>query len=322
MSQSVSWVKMNITKTFPKILSVPLSARTLAECVGDYIDLYNAEENIIKSVASPQNAEDGSIVFCNKKNIKQIQELVDHTKATVVVVSMQVKTRDGKCLILVEDPVAWYIHALNVLFGSERVSTIHESAVIPNDALIGESVNIGAGTFVDEDCNISNGCSIGVNCYLGPGTVLGENVFIQNNVSIGGVGLGYHITSEKEQLLFPHIGSVLMGRDVVIGAGSVVVRGQMQDTVIGDKTRVGNLVNIGHNVVIGQNCAVSSGTCIAGGTIIGDRCNIAVGVSINAKINIGDDCKVGLGSVVVKDIPDGESVFGVPAKSLRTMRNF
>jgi len=102
----------------------------------------------------------------------------------------------------------------------------------------------------------------------------------------------------------------------------VIVRGQLDDTVVGARCRLGNLVNVGHNVKIGDDSAISSSTCIAGGAVIGARCNIGIGVAINAKVRIGDDCQVGLGSAVTKSVADGVSVFGNPAKPLPTMGRF
>jgi UDP-3-O-[3-hydroxymyristoyl] glucosamine N-acyltransferase len=309
-------------KSFPKKIPTPMSVAVLAEKVGGKIELMGTEGMVISSVASPGDAEKGSLVFCKDPNIEKCQEVVDKTKASAIITAYKININPGQGLILVEDPMAWYIRALNELFRFDLPRRIHSSAEISNDVAIGLNVGISAGVFIDKGCIIGDNCLIGVNCYLGPGTILGKNVFIQSNASIGGVGLGYHITDKNERLFFPHLGSAIIGDDVVIGSGTVIVRGQMDDTVIGHRTRIGNLVNVGHNVTIGEDCAVSSGTCIAGGTKIGARCNIGAGVTINAKLKIEEDCQIGLGSVVTKKIQSGKSVFGCPAKPLPTMRRF
>lgn len=308
--------------SFPKLVATPLTAKSLSERLGNYISITGNTDNIIQSVSSPQNADVNSLIFCNKENNDEIYNVIKDTKATVVIVSASVKVNMEKCMIVVNEPLEWFINALNILFDFKHIGFIHSNSTISNNVSIGKNVSIGSGTFVEKGCIIENGCIIGTNCYIGPGTILGKNVLIQNNSSIGGVGLGYHVNEKKERLFFPHLGVVSIGDDVVIGSNCVIVRGELKDTTIGDRSRIGNLVNIGHNVDVGCDCSVSSSTCIAGGTLMGDECNIAAGVKINAKIKIGYRCQVGLGSVVVRDVPDRVSVFGNPAKPLPTMRKF
>jgi UDP-3-O-[3-hydroxymyristoyl] glucosamine N-acyltransferase len=175
---------------------------------------------------------------------------------------------------------------------------------------------IEAGVTVQADCSIGAHCFIGGNAHIAQGTV------IQNNVSIGGVGLGFHFDQDGNRLFFPHLGAVLIGANAVIGSGCVIARGQLTDTVIGAGSRLGNLVNVGHNVRIGENCAISSGTSMAGGVHMGDECHVGVGVCFNAKIQIANRCRIGMGSVVTKSLPAGASVFGNPAKLLPTMDSF
>ncbi len=308
--------------TFPRKLPQPISVVRLVEMVGDAVVADNVENKEVLSIASPSEAEDGSLVFCNKTDESQAQKVIQDTKATVIVAAVKVPVRPGQGLIVAEDPLAWFIRALNIVFKDTSDAAIHPSVSIDSRSRVGNRVEIGMGTAIDRDCQIGDNCRIGSHCYLGPGTVLGDGCFVQNNVTVGSVGLGYHFTAEDERLFFPHLGCVLIGTDAVVGSGSVIVRGELEDTMIGDRTRLGNLVNVGHNVRIGSDCAVSSGTCIAGGVRIDERCNIAVGVSINAKVRVGHDCQIGLGSVVTKNIAPGISVFGVPAAPIRTMRRF
>ncbi len=308
--------------SFPKKVHTPLAVESLIERLGGVLSVSGNTDQIVSTVASPREGEEGSFVFCKGTVPNAVQGVIGNSRASVVVAEIETDIRPAQTLIVVEDPLAWYIKALENLFGSTLSSGVDPAARISSTASLGEEVTVGAGSWVDKGCRIGTGSCIGVNCYLGPGTILGENVFIQDNASIGGVGLGYHITKEKERLFFPHLGAVFIEAEVVIGSGTVIVRGELDDTIIGERTRIGNLVNIGHNVTVGEDCAISSGTCVAGGASIGSRCNIAVGVSVNAKVIIEDDCQVGLGSVVTKKVLCGQSVFGCPAKPLRTMKRF
>jgi UDP-3-O-[3-hydroxymyristoyl] glucosamine N-acyltransferase len=308
--------------SFPRALPQPFDAASLVEIVGGVERVSNLENVVVSSVAAPQTAEQGSLIFMKARNAEDLQKLVETSKASVIVVGHDVAGAPGTGLIVVSDPLAWFIRALGVLLPLNAASGVNSSAQIDASSKIGRDVEIGANTVIEADCRVGDGTRIGANCFIGSGTVIGAGTFIQSNVSIGGVGLGYHVTSEGERLFFPHLGAVLIGDDVVIGTGSVIVRGQLTDTIVADGVRLGNLVNIGHNVSIGKECVLSSSTCVAGGARLGAGCNIGAGVAINAKIALGDGCQVGLGSVVVKDVATNVSVFGNPAQPLRTMRRF
>ena len=311
-----------MNKTFPKSLTKKISVDSLVQNIGGVSGVINTAHKTIHSVASLDNAKNGSLVFCNQTNIKHITTAVKTTKASVIIVHSQIEVDTSKTLIVTQDPLEWFIKSINFLFDLKSKSLINKSSDISKYASIGKNVSIGAGTLIEDQCIIGDNSKIGANCYIGQGTIIGDNVFIQSNTRIGGVGLGYHFNKANERIFFPHLGAVVIGCDVVIGSGCVITRGQMQDTTIFNRTRIGNLVNIGHNVTIREECSISSSSCIAGGVIIESKCNIAAGVIINAKINIGENSQIGLGSVVTKDVPSDNSFFGNPAKPLPTMRKF
>jgi UDP-3-O-[3-hydroxymyristoyl] glucosamine N-acyltransferase len=311
-----------MTGTFPRKLRTPVSAGALVERLGGHLPSPAAAAVEVRSVAAPRGAEAGSLVFIRAAKHEAVLSGARETLASVIVASQPVDVSPAQALIVTEDPLAWFIRALHILFPADCAAAIHPSASVNETAQIGSGVAIGAGTVIEDGCRIGDLCRIGSNCYLGPGTVLGERAFVQGNATIGCVGLGYYIAPDGERLFFPHLGAVVAGRDVVVGAGSIIVRGELEDTRIGDRVRLGNLVNLGHNVKVGADSVISSSTCVAGGTHIGERCNIAAGVSISAKLRIGDDCQIGLGSVVVRHVAAGTSVFGNPAAPLRTMKRF
>ena len=116
---------------------------------------------------------------------------------------------------------------------------------------------------------------------------------------------------------FPHYGGVIIGENVDIGKHVAIDRGYLGDTVIGDGTKVDNLVHIAHNVVIGKDTMIVAGTIIGGSVSIGNRCFIGIGAMIKNGVSIGDDATIGMGSVVLKDVPPGETWCGNPAKKLR-----
>ena len=307
--------------TFPKIVAHRMRIDQLCERVGQGEIVSGDPSTMIEYVASPDTATPGSLIYCNRKGMV-LEQMVKDSRASVVVVQQPVYSHPDKCIVRAADPLYWFIQSLHYLMDLSASQRISDTAQIDANAIIGRDVSIGPGTLIEKDCRIGDGTRIGSNCYLGPGTQLGENCFIQNNNTIGSVGLGYHFSASGERLFYPHLGAVIIERDVIVGSGCVIVRGQMSDTRIGQACRLGNLINVAHNVTIGANTEISSNVCIAGGVKIGEGCNIAAGVVINAKIQMGVDSMIGLGSVVTKSIPEGKAFFGNPARPLPTMRKF
>lgn len=134
---------------------------------------------------------------------------------------------------------------------------------------------------------------------------------------VGTGGFGWEWDGEKH-IEFPHHGGVKFGEDVVIGNNTCIDRASLagEFTEIGDGTKIDNLVHIAHNVKIGKHCLIVAGSVIGGSVVIGDRCYIGIGAMIKQKVKIGNDVTVGMGAVVLRDIPDGETWAGNPAKKL------
>jgi UDP-3-O-[3-hydroxymyristoyl] glucosamine N-acyltransferase len=308
--------------SFPKQVDSVTSVSSLSKRLTDSHVLVGMSDQTIQSVGSPDECNQGSLVFLRPQAIEELQKKVDACKAGVLIVNHAVNTSEGKTLLVTADPLSVFIKALAILFHPEPKPTVHESAVVSPAARLAAGVSIGANSVVEAGVTLEPDCRIGANCFIGGNAQIGQGTVIQNNVSVGGVGLGFHFESNGQRLFFPHLGAVLIGANAVIGSGCVIARGQLSDTVIGAGSRLGNLVNVGHNVRIGENCAISSGSSIAGGVHIGDECQVGVGACFNAKINVSSHCKIGMGTVVTKSLPQGVSVFGNPAKPLPTMDKF
>jgi len=302
--------------SFPKQVDSITSVASLSKRLTDAHDLVGLSDQMIDSVGSPQECGQGSLVFLRPQPLEELQKNVDACQASVLIVNQSVTASQGKTLLVTADPLSLFIKALQILFDPEPTPTVHETAVVSPAAHLAAGVSIGANSVVEAGVSLEPDCHIGANCFIGGNAHIGQGTVIQNNVSIGGVGLGFHFESSGDRLFFPHLGAVL------IGANAVIARGQLTDTIIGAGSRLGNLVNVGHNVRIGENCAISSGTSIAGGVHIGDECQVGVGVCFNAKITVSSHCKIGMGTVVTKSLPQGMSVFGNPAKPLPTMDKF
>jgi len=153
--------------------------------------------------------------------------------------------------------------------------------------------------------------------FVKPQITLGNNVQIHPSSVIGDEGLGDVRSENGEWVEFPHIGGVRIGNNVRIHALSVIVRGVLCDTVIGEGTVIGNQVQIGHNTRIGKHCLLTPHVEISGGVTVGDYTIIQPGVQIANKVRVGNNVVIGIGSVIIQDIPDNVVVVGVPGKIIR-----
>lgn len=145
---------------------------------------------------------------------------------------------------------------------------------------------------------------------------IGDNCKICDTVKIGNDGFGFEPDENGDLVFFPHFMGVKIGSNVRIGSYVCIDRGNLKDTIIEDGVKIDNLVHIAHNVKIGKNTMVVAGTVVCGSVEIGDNCFIGANSVIRQHLKIGNNVTIGMGSVVTKDIPDGETWAGNPAKKL------
>ena len=194
--------------------------------------------------------------------------------------------------------------------------TLDEYAVIGAGASIGDGVWIGSHSVVGDGASIGEGSQIHPHVTIYPGTEIGKRMRAHSGSVLGSDGFGY-VFRGGEHAKIPHIGRCIIGNDVEIGANTTVDRGSIDDTVIGDGTKIDNLVQIGHNVKIGRLCLIMAQVGIAGSTRIGDGCVLAGQAGIGGHITIGDGARIAGQAGVFGDVPAGESWSGYPARPHR-----
>jgi UDP-3-O-[3-hydroxymyristoyl] glucosamine N-acyltransferase len=166
--------------------------------------------------------------------------------------------------------------------------------------------------------DLGAGCDVGEDACLFPnvvlyrGTKIGRRVVIHAGTVIGSDGFGYVLDEGRHRKVL-HLGNVIIGDDVEIGANTAIDRGALGATVIGEGTKIDNLVHIAHNVVIGRNCLIMGQVGFAGSTRLGDYVIIASQSGIADHLNLGNQVIVGAKSGVMRDVPDGGRVLGTPA---------
>ncbi len=220
-----------------------------------------------------------------------------------------------KCIVTVENPRLVYLRVLKKFFYKNL-----ELKVAPEKRLA-ESVMVGEGSIVYPGVTFGKNVVIHHNVVIYPNVAIGSNVEIESGCVIGSKGFGYEKNESAGYEHFPHLGGVVIGDDVEIGANTCIDRGTLGDTVVGEGSKVSNFCQIAHNAVIGENCLITGKAQIGGGATIGRNSYIGPSVVISNKVNIGEHCDVKIGSVVVSDVENKASVsgnFAIPhSKSLR-----
>ena len=191
--------------------------------------------------------------------------------------------------------------------------SIGPHAVIREDARIGAETRIDAHTLVGAGARIGEGCEIGAGCsILGP-VEMGDRVRVLTGARLGTEGFGYAEEAEGA-VHFPQIGGVEIQDDVEIGANVTVDRGALGDTVIGARTKIDNLVHVGHNVRIGEDCMIVAQVGIAGSVEVGDRVQMAGQAGIAGHLTIGDGARIAAQAGVIGDVPENATYSGYPAR--------
>jgi UDP-3-O-[3-hydroxymyristoyl] glucosamine N-acyltransferase len=192
--------------------------------------------------------------------------------------------------------------------------TVEPGAVIGAGAEIGEGTLIGPGTVIGPNVRIGRQAAIGALVTILHAFV-GNRVIIHSGVRIGQDGFGF-VPGAAGHLKVPQIGRVVIQDDVEIGANTTIDRGSGRDTVIGEGTKIDNLVQIGHNCVIGRHCLIAGQAGISGSVTIGDFVMIGGGAGLRDHISIGNGAQIAAVSGVGTDVPAGERWVGLPAQPM------
>lgn len=150
---------------------------------------------------------------------------------------------------------------------------------------------------------------------------IGKGVHISKNVTFSPFGFGYELI-EDAYTLINHAGNIILGDNVYIHEFATIIRATSKDgvTYIGSGTKIDTFVHIAHNAHIGNNCLIISGSVVGGSSVIGNNCYLGMGSLIKNKIKIGNNVIIGMGAVVLKDVPDGWTMIGNPAKRLQKVK--
>ena len=290
-------------------------------------ELIGPEDLEIRGIAPIEEAGEGDLTFLTQK---RYLPYLSSTRASAVIVDMNTPP-NGKPIIRVKNPYEAVARLMQLWNKKEKKKGIHPTAIIDKDAVLGKNVYIGPGvviekgakigdeTIISAQCYIGEEVEIGKRCYLHPRVTVEERVKIGNRVIIhsgaviGSEGFGYYQVEGKSYHI-PHLGRVIIEDDVEIGANTTIDRGTLSDTIIGEGTKIDNLVQIAHNVIIGKHCLIVAQVGISGSVKIGDHVVLAGQVGVCDHVKIGRGVKALARAVITKDIPEGLTVSGFPAR--------
>jgi UDP-3-O-[3-hydroxymyristoyl] glucosamine N-acyltransferase len=281
----------------------------------------------ISGVAPLAEAGEGQISFLS--NPKYAPQLAG-TKAAAVLVSNDLEA-DSPRYIRVADPYFAVASVIARFFDRRPMPQgVSPNAAIAESAKLGANVAVGAFTSIGEHVELGDNvvifphvtiephCVIGENTIVYPqvsiyyGTRIGKRCIVHSGVVIGSDGYGFATHAGKHHKI-PQVGIVRIEDDVEIGAGTTIDRAALGETVIGEGTKIDNLVQIGHNVRIGKHCLLVAQVGIAGSTKLGNYVVVAGQSGFAGHLEIGDGVQVAAKSAVLKDVQSNTKVMGSPA---------
>lgn len=274
----------------------------------------------VQGAAPVAEATGSDLAFCWYGGEKGASH-VSKSKAGVILCKSDIQglvhPRGRQLLVFTDNPRLVFVRVLNEMQGKKKLAGISPRAVISEKARIGSGCYVGDYAVIGENCTIGDNTVIHDRVSLVQNCMIGKNCIIQSGVSLGSDGFAFERYDTGTLEKFPHKGYVRIDNNVEIYVNCSVARGSLSDTVIGDGTKLDALVHIAHNVVIGKNCELTAGTIIGGSTTVGDMTWTGLNSTLKNKIKVGSNVIVASGASVIRDVPDGDIVAGVPARSIK-----
>lgn len=310
---------------------------TLAE-LASWIDgdIVRGEPGLpLTGMAALDVAGEGEVSFLG--NDKYRHQFLETRAAAVIVPRGETEGPPAAALIAVENPSLAFATVVRHFAAAARrfEPGIHPAAVIDDSAAFDrERVKIGAGAVVSAGVRIGNGTEIGPNCVVGESAAIGEDCHLMANVSvrercvlgnrvilqpgavIGSDGYGYEFSGGRH-VKIDQVGIVEIGDDVEVGANTTIDRARFGKTIVGEGTKIDNLVQIGHNVTIGKHCLIVSQTGIAGSSHLEDYVTAAAQVGIVGHVKVGSKALLTARTGVTTDLPGGVVYRGTPALPIK-----
>ena len=290
------------------------------------------DDLLLSGLASLSAADLNSLSFFSDL---KLQDTLAATKAGAVLVKAEhaALVPSGSLALICDDPYRSMAEITQMFFPAAAQSRPPQNAIadtnIHPDAIVGENVVLEPNVVIGAGAEIGDGCHIGANSFIGHGVVLGRNCTIGANASItyaligdrvivhGGANIGcdgFGFAPGVSHTKIPQLGRVILQADVEIGGNTVIDRGALADTVIGEGSKLDNLVHIAHNVQLGRHCFITASCAIAGSTKLGDYVQMGGGAKVSGHVEVGDRCVISANAAVLRSFPADSEIAGSPAR--------
>lgn len=306
----------------------PVPLHELAELTGAALSDPSAAERTIRSVAILSRAGADSISFLTDR--RRAEGLKDTKAAACFVTAKDAEALPAGCVALITTiPQGAYALAAVRL---HRARAFGDKAVAP-DVRLEPGVRLAPGVVLGPGVQVGTGTEIGANTVIGPGVAIGRNCQISANVTVGFALIGDRVKILAGAVIgeagfgaaagpggltdIPQLGRVIIQDGVTIGANSCIDRGAFDDTVLGENTKIDNLVQIAHNVRVGRNCVMAAHTGISGSVTIGDGAQFGGRAGIADHLVIGAGARIAAAAGLMHNVPAGETWGGLPARPIR-----
>ncbi|MBR0301328.1 MAG: UDP-3-O-(3-hydroxymyristoyl)glucosamine N-acyltransferase [Bacteroidales bacterium] len=318
-----------------------LTAKQLADILNGTVD--GDPEAKITTFAKIEHGRKGALSFYANPKYEQY---VYTSKSSVLLVNADFEPKETvpPTMVRVENAYSAVAELLKYVSDQRKKYRRHRalSCHIACSAKLGRKVSVGAGTIIEKNCKIGDygiihanvtigaGTVIGHHCIIYPGVVIypgmkiGDNVILHAGCVIGSDGFGNAPQPDGSWKKIEHLGNVVIGNDVEIGACTTVDRAEMESTIIGNGVRIDNLCQIAHNVVIGDNTVLAAQCGIAGSAVIGKNCILAGQVGVMGHIKVADNTTVGAQAGIAGPVrKSGQVLLGSPAiPHMQYMRSY
>jgi len=288
----------------------------------------------IHNLASIESAKEGEMAFLfSKEHLPGFEA----TNASCVVVPKDFDLPSKKTLIKTANPREAFINLLMSFYRPERKRPeVHKQAVVSASARLGKDVYIGPFAVIEDGASIGDNTVIEAGVFIGKNSAIGKETLIYPNVTIyrdcavgnkviihsgtvvGSDGFGF-IQKGGVHRKIPQAGKVVIEDRVEIGSNVSIDRATIGQTVIGEGSKLDNLIQIAHNVIIGKNVIMAGESGIAGSSIIEDNVTIAAQVGIKDHVRVGKGVVIAAKSAVKDDVEPGKIIAGIPAKDGREL---